>query len=149
MSGPPLTLYHHELWTTMNPAFNKKYSKLGRCYVRCRAKGVSFFLAAATAAEENMDDADTAFLFFCQFLTNAFESPKWTKLAAAASSDDSGNNLMASCNPSAFRCCSLCLSSFFTPLQVQSHHLSILLRTRSIPHTPCKVVVAELDLEPS
>ncbi len=148
MSGPPLTLYHHELWTTMNPAFNKKYSKLGRCYVRCRAKGVSCFLAAATAAEENMDDADTAFLFFCQFLANAFESPKCTKLAAAASSDDSGNNLMASCNPSAFRCCSLCLSSFFTPLQVQSHHLSILLRTRSIPHT-CKVVVAELDLEPS
>ncbi len=124
-------LSHHELWTTKTSTFKKKNSKPGRRYVRCRAKGVSFFLAAATAAEENMDDADTAFLFFCQFFANALESPKCTKLAAAASSDDSGNNLMASCSPSAFRCCSLCLSSFFTPLHVQSHHLNILHRTRA------------------
>ena len=121
-------LDHHELWIVMTSTFNKKYSKPGRRYVRCRAKGFSFLLAAATAAEENMDDADTAFLFFCQFFANALESPKCTKLAAAVSSDDSGNNLTASCSPSAFRCCSLCLSSFFTPLHMQSHHLSILLR---------------------
>lgn len=130
-------LDHHELWTTMTSTFNKKYSKPGRRYVRCRAKGVSFFLAAATAAEENMDDADTAFLFFCQFLAKALESPKCTKLAAAASSDDSGNNLTASCNPSALRCCSLCLSSFFTPLHMQPHCLSILLRTGSRPLQGC------------
>ena len=51
-------------------------------YCLCTGNGASVCFAAATAAGEKMEDAATAFRFFCQFLVNALESPKWTKLAA-------------------------------------------------------------------
>ena len=51
-------------------------------YCLCTGSGASFLFAAATAAGEKIEDATTAFLFFCQFFVNALESPNRTKLAA-------------------------------------------------------------------